>query len=116
VTEASAATQALGNTGADRLQQATTPPSTPAKPTHDAATTTGGGAETAKVETTPAPSPIGFSLRYDNDLQRLILEARDPVSGYVIVQIPPKYVLKQFSASDRAHVEGSRGTGVNAAI
>jgi len=34
----------------------------------------------------------------------------------VIVQIPPKYVLKQFSAQDRAQFEGSRGNGVNDAI
>jgi hypothetical protein len=111
VTETSAATQALGSTGPERLQP--TPPSlTPAKPTGDA----GGGTEAAKAETRPAPSPIGFTLHYDSDLQRLILEARDPVSGYVIVQIPPKYVLKQFSAQDRAQFEGSRGNGVNDAI
>jgi len=109
VTEISVATQALGNAGAERLPQTTSHVATAAKPASDGAA--------ANVEATPAPaSPIGFTLHYDNDLQRLILEARDPVSGYVIVQIPPKYVLKQFSATDRAHLEAARGTGVNDAI
>jgi hypothetical protein len=114
-TEISAVIQALGNSGPERLQQPIPQPTAAAKPTSDGATS-GVGAEVGTAETTPTPSPIGFTLRYDNDLQRLILEARDPVSGYVIVQIPPKYVLKQFSASDRAHLEAARGTGVDHAI
>ena len=115
VTETSVVTQALGNSGPERLQQPISQPTAAAKPTSDGATS-GVGAEVATAETTPTPSPIGFTLRYDNDLQRLILEARDPVSGYVIVQIPPKYVLRQFSATGRAHLAAERGTGVNDAI
>jgi hypothetical protein len=116
VTETSAATQALANAAPERLPQSLPQASTPAKPTRDAPL--GGGSEATKAEAAPAApaSPIGFTLHYDSDLQRLILEARDPVSGYVIVQIPPKYVLKQFSATDRAHLGAPRGTGVNDAI
>jgi hypothetical protein len=78
----------------------------------------GAPAQPAAPET-PAPSassaPIGFKLRYDQDTRRLILEARDPVSGFVIYQIPPKYVIKQFSARVGA-VERARGGRVDSAV
>ena len=61
-------------------------------------------------------APIGFTLRFDGDSQRLILEAREPVSGYLIVQIPPTYVVKQFSATVRANLEPSRCKGLNDAV
>ena len=63
-----------------------------------------------------AAPPIGFSLHFDRDTQRMILEVRDPVSGYVIYQMPPKYVVKQFSASVRASFETARGGGVDKAV
>ncbi|HEV2549857.1 MAG TPA: hypothetical protein VGU20_21275 [Stellaceae bacterium] len=72
--------------------------------------------EGAKAEPTPAASPIGFTLHFDGDSQRLILEAREPASGYLIVQIPPKYVVKQFSATVRSNLEPSRGKGLNDAV
>jgi len=64
----------------------------------------------------PQPSaPIGFSLHYDQDLKRMILEARDPISGFVIYQMPPKYVLRQFSAASSAGAP-TRGARVNSAV
>jgi hypothetical protein len=114
VTETSAAAQALAATGPERPQHPVQRPSTASSPANGAVTPA--TTEAARAEATPAPSPIGFTLHYDNDLQRLILEARDPVSGYVIVQIPPKYVVKQFSATVRATLDATRGTGVNAAV
>jgi hypothetical protein len=64
----------------------------------------------------PASSaPIGFKLRYDQDTQRLILEARDPVSGFVIYQIPPKYVVKQFTAKVGT-IAPARGKQVDSAV
>ena len=113
VTETSAAPQASGGANPERLQQSASRPSTAVSGTGDAVQAT---LNAAKPEPTPPATPIGFTLHYDNDLQRLILEARDPVSGYVITQIPPKYVLKQFSATVRAQLEPPRGTGVNAAV
>lgn len=45
------------------------------------------------------PSPIGFTISYDAATQRLVLEALEPGSGFVISQLPPGYVVKRFSAS-----------------
>jgi len=114
VTETSAATQALGGGPPERLQQAVARHSgradTASEPVAPAST------DVAKVEPIPAPSPIGFKLHFDGDSQRLILEAREPASGFVIVQIPPKYVVKQFSTTVRANLEPSRGKGLNDAV
>ena len=111
VTETSAAAQGLGGTAPERLQQPVArhpaQPSTASEPLAPAST------DVAKAEPAPTPSPIGFTVHFDGDSQRLILEAREPASGYVIVQIPPKYVVKQFSATVRAHVEPTRGRGLN---
>lgn len=59
----------------------------------------------------PAASPLGFSLHLDSDTHRMFLEVRDPITGYVIYQMPPKYVIKQLSAS--AHLAVPRGTAIN---
>jgi len=63
----------------------------------------------------PAPTgAIGFTLAFDADTRRLILEARDPVSGVVIYQIPPKSAIKQLSSS--ASAAPSRGAMVDSAV
>jgi len=63
----------------------------------------------------PAPSPpIGFSLSYDDATHRLVLEAREPGSGFVISQIPPAYAVRLFSASI-GPIAPSRGGKVNSA-
>jgi hypothetical protein len=62
----------------------------------------------------PTPKAIGFALHYDADMQRLILEVREPVTGYLIYQMPPKYVVKQFSAS--ASAAAPRGARVDSAV
>ncbi|MGO8915003.1 MAG: hypothetical protein ACLQJR_03755 [Stellaceae bacterium] len=65
-----------------------------------------------------APSPpvaIGFSLSYDQATQRLVLEAREPGSGFVISQLPPGYVVKQFSASIGG-IAPVRGATVDSAV
>ena len=46
----------------------------------------------------------------------MILEARDPVTGFVIFQMPTKYVTKQFSAGAGALVERARGGKVDSAV
>jgi len=112
VTETSAATQALGGTPPERLQQPVPRP----QPAPANAPVTSASTDSAKAEPAPTPSPIGFTLRFDGDSQRLILEAREPASGFVIVQIPPKYVVKQFSTTVRANLEPSRGKGLNDAV
>jgi hypothetical protein len=65
-----------------------------------------------------APStsgPLGFTLHFDADMQRLILEVREPSTGFVILQIPAKYVIKQFSAGSDA-APSTRGARVNSAV
>jgi hypothetical protein len=59
----------------------------------------------------PTPPPFGLTEHFDDDMQRMILEARDPVSGYVIFQMPAKYVIKQHSAI--VHPVAPRGTSIN---
>jgi hypothetical protein len=66
---------------------------------------------------TPSVSPssaIGFSTSYDPSTGRIILEAREPRSGFIIYQMPPKYVIKQFAASVGA-IEPARGGRVDGA-
>ena len=55
--------------------------------------------------------PLGFALHFDSDTQRMILEAREPITGYVIYQMPAKYVIKQLSTS--AQPAAPRGTAIN---
>jgi hypothetical protein len=57
----------------------------------------------------PVPAPIGFTLHYDTQTQQLILEARDPATGFVIYQIPPQSAAEQFAAAD-AGAPAVRGT------
>ena len=95
--------------GSERQQQQAAPPpsdSAPAAPVPEAAPRV---AETA-------PSSFGFALHYDQGMQRMILEARDPVTGFVIFQMPTKYVTKQFSAGAGALVERARGGKVDSAV
>ena len=62
------------------------------------------------------PSAFGFALRYDHGMQRMILEARDPVTGFVIFQMPSKYVTKQFSSGASPAGESARGAKVDSAV
>jgi hypothetical protein len=67
----------------------------------------------AETSSAPKPStpPFGLTEHFDDDMQRMILEARDPASGYVIFQMPAKYVIKQHSAG--ASSVTARGTSIN---
>lgn len=62
----------------------------------------------------PSPPAIGFSLSYDAATQRLVLEALEPGSGFVISQVPPGYVVKQFSATVSG-IAPARGATVDSA-
>ena len=67
----------------------------------------------APVAPAASSGAIGFTLTFDADTQRMILEARDAATGFVIAQIPPKYVVKQFSAPVSTRVGASRGTRID---
>ena len=73
-------------------------------------------ADVPKASASPTPSPMGFALHYDLDTQRMILEVREPATGYVIYQMPPKYVIKQFSTSGSAVASPARGARVDSAV
>jgi hypothetical protein len=54
----------------------------------------------------PAPAPpvhlgssVPYTLHFDTEIQRFILEARDPVSGIVIFQMPPKSAFREMEAT-----------------
>lgn len=76
----------------------------------------------APVAVAPAAAPvaaaapaIGFSLSYDAATQRLVLEALEPGSGFVIAKVPPGYVVKQFSATIGG-IARPRGAKVDSAV
>jgi hypothetical protein len=68
-----------------------------------------------KASAPPASGAIGFTLHFDADMQRLILEVREPSTGFVIYQMPPKYVIKQFNVTAGA-IPSTRGARVNSAV
>ena len=99
-------------------------PSTPAasgRQPHNAAALPNQTPATAAAPT-PAAAPvaapqaaIGFTLSYDQATRRLVLEAREPGSGFVIAQVPPGYVVKRFSATIGG-IAPARGAMVDSAV
>jgi hypothetical protein len=83
-------------------------------PPADAAPAQPVAAAAPEASAPPVPAAIGFSLVYDAGSGRMILEALEPDSGFVIYQMPPKYVIKQFTASV-APVDAARGATVDSA-
>jgi hypothetical protein len=73
-----------------------------------------GEVATNSAAKTAAPAPaIGFTLHFDLDMQRFILEAREPGSGFVIYQIPRKYAVSELSGSLGTP---TRGTSIDSAV
>lgn len=62
----------------------------------------------------PVPAAIGFSLHFDPDTGRMLLEAREPGSGQVIYQMPSKYAIEHASANFSAAAP-TRGAKVDGA-
>ena len=93
------------------------PPSTDRQapePTPSPATPAGAPAAAASgAPAAAAASAVGFTLTFDPDTQRMILEARDAATGFVIDQMPPRYVVKQFSAQSGVKATPSRGTRID---
>ena len=108
VTGTLAVGQIVTNSGADRLAQ-------PIEVQHGSAGVSAMPAENAPKVQAPAPAAFGLVLHYDQDMRRLILEARDPASGLVIFQIPQKYVTEQFARLP-VNTGGARGTGVDRVV
>ena len=92
------------------------------RPVSDAATATSAARTTpapapvaAPPPPPPVPAPIGFSLSYDAAAGSLVLQAREPGSGFLIAQIPPSYAVRLFSASI-GPIAPARGGKVNSAV
>ena len=64
---------------------------------------------------TPAAPAFGLVLHYDRDIHRLILEARNPVSGFVVFQIPQKNAAEQLVKLHRSSGE-ARGASVDHSV
>lgn len=69
----------------------------------------------APVTPAAASGAIGFTLTFDPATERMILEAREAATGFVIDQMPPKYIVKQFSAQTSVNVAPGRGARLNKA-
>jgi hypothetical protein len=108
VTGTSAVGQIVTNSGADLLAQ-------PVEGQHGSASVSATPTKNAPKFEAAAPAAFGLVLHYDQDMQRLILEARDSASGFVIFQIPQKYVTEQF-ATLPANGARVRGTSVDRAV
>jgi hypothetical protein len=106
VTETSPTLPIVPTPAPESAPRATAPTAAP-DPTAAAAAPSATADSAAKA----AAAPLGFALHFDSDTQRMILEARDPVTGYVIYQMPAKYVIKQLSTS--AQPATPRGTAIN---
>lgn len=64
----------------------------------------------------PVSPPFSLTYHFDEQTQRMILEARDPDSGFVVYQMPPKYIIKQFDASASGTVPSTRGGKLDNAV
>jgi hypothetical protein len=71
--------------------------------------TASGGRNTPAAAAASAPAPTGssggtdvfvgvYSLRYDSELGKVFVEAHDPVTGRIIVQMPPAEAARLFAA------------------
>ncbi len=72
----------------------------------------------ASAQEHPVAESSSFALtsRFDFDLHQIVIEARDPASGFVIFQAPPKYVVKQFGGSGEVASLARRGRRLNEAV
>jgi hypothetical protein len=82
-----------------------TAPSVPAGSTPPTSPTSG-----AASAAPASPPAFSFQLQIDPETQRVILEARDPVTGFVIFEAPPKTA---FSAINGGGASNSRGGSVD---
>ena len=85
-----------------------TPTPTPAPTDAEAAK----NADGAGVSAQPQGAPVfGLSLQFDADTHRIIIEARNPLSGAIVFQVPSKSALQALTGSTKS--ADSRGKSVN---
>jgi hypothetical protein len=102
-------------------------PTTPITPTPQAATTardvvpkpvpisppsSDADAANSEIPAKPQAAPVfALSVQFDADTHRLIIEARNPLSGAVVFQVPSKSALQALTEPVKS--AGSRGGSVN---
>jgi len=106
----SADTPIIGTPTVPIGNQTPTPAAAPSvnSPPPDAPAATGASAPSGAPASGSAP--YGFQLQIDPETQRLIIEVRDPVTGFVIFQAPPKTAFSAVSGSTSGN---SRGQSVD---
>lgn len=57
-------------------------------------------------------STAAFSLQFNSDTQHFFLVARDPVTGAILLQVPPQQVTKEFEPNHGA----ARGAKINSSV
>ena len=88
-------------------------PGTERQTVPSAAPLSASSAAAPSVPPAAAAGAVGFTLTFDPETQRMILEARDLATGFVIDQMPPKYVVKQFSAPAGVRATSPRGSRID---
>ncbi len=70
------------------------------------------GATSSDVPAKPQSTPVfALSVQFDVDTNRLIIEARNPLSGDIVFQVPSKSALQALTQPIKS--AGSRGKSVN---
>jgi hypothetical protein len=64
-----------------------------------------GGQEKPAAQPNPAPA-LGFQLQIDPETQRIILEAREPITGFIVFQSPPKTAFGSVVSSNSSTQRG----------
>jgi len=68
----------------------------------------GGGEETTAYAAASRSPAFPLSLQFDPETHRLMIESRDPVSGFVVFQVPPKTAIRAIAGASGAAARGER--------
>ncbi|HTS92982.1 MAG TPA: hypothetical protein VMG55_13320 [Stellaceae bacterium] len=66
-----------------------------------------GGERSAYPETAQSPA-FPLSLQFDPETHRVMIESRDPVTGFVVFQVPPKTAIRAIAGASVAFARGKR--------
>ena len=67
----------------------------------------GGGESSAYAAASRSPA-FPLSLQFDPETHRLMIESRDPVSGFVVFQVPPKTAIRAIAGASGGAARGER--------
>jgi len=96
----------------DLTPKPTPTPQSPPAAADANATNNPDGTAVSSAPPKPQSAPVfGLSLQFDPDTHRLIIEARNPLSGAVVFQIPSKSALQALTDGEKTAQQ--RGRSVN---